>query len=372
MDHNATTKVPAEISNKISEIMSVPLNSSSIHTFGRYSKGLIEETRSKLREILNITDDYYIIFTSCGTEANNLILNIRCDAILTSNIEHTSILNVVGEGKIKCNRDCVITPEAILDAMNKLSECETTLISVMLANNETGVIQPIEQLCATAKSCTKSNSAIFHTDASQAVGKIKINVDELGVDALTLSGHKFGAPLGVGVLVIKKDIANKLLNPIIEGGGQEYGFRSGTVNSAAVYGLGLACDLINDRILKLQNTKKLIDLIKTEIKKVSEDVIFFGEHAHEKLPNTLSISMPNNVKAETQVIFFDMNGIAISAGAACSSGKTSAPHVQLAMGYDRDVALSAIRISLDHNNTEEEVRKFIELWKKLYLKHNKI
>lgn len=383
MDHNATTymlsKVSIAMGKMLDDITNAPLNPSSIHYYGRKAKNIIENARENIKYRLNASKEYQVIFAASGTEANNIALNQSKADVITSNIEHPSVLKVVGQGLINVDQNCEINIDSVIECLkelkkNQLKKNKATIVSIMLANNEIGTVQDIKKLVEMVKNYDKN--IIFHTDATQAIGKIDVDINSLGVDMLTMSAHKFGGPVGAAALIVKKNVIdNGVLTPIMLGGGQEYRLRSGTQNVWAIYGMSVACDYINDMIIKNKKLENIIAYIKNEIRIISNEknnvvltpVVFFGENAKYKLPNTLSVSMPN-VKAETQLIYFDTNGIAISAGSACSSGKIDVPHIHMAMGYGYDVGNTAIRISLGAGNTIEQAKQFIQLWRDLYIK----
>ncbi len=366
-DHNATTKILPQVKQAIFEVIDIEGNASSVHKIGRKAKSLVENARSKIKLALKISNDYELIFTSNSTEANSLALNpVNNHIVLASAIEHSAVLQLAGNPLIPVNQDGLIeidkTLELVKLGLTKAKESNTKLlVSVMLANNETGVIQPVKELFGLIRSLDPN--IILHSDITQAVGKIQVALDDLNADMVTLSPHKFGGPLGVGGLILKRNLFSTL-NPIILGGGQEYGLRSGTYNIPAIHGFGVACEYIEDNLRNIEKTKTLINYIEKQILSISDKVTIFGGNVN-RLPNTTSISMPY-VNSETQVIHFDTHGIAVSAGAACSSGKTKNPYVHMAMGYSESEAKTALRVSLGINNNIEEAQYFINVWKKLY------
>ena len=364
LDYNSTTPILGNVKRKIFEIIDAPLNASSVHRHGKFAKKIIDECRAKILEISNCDKNFAVIFTSSGTEANNLAINglRHIYKPVTTCVEHSSVLSVVGEGLIGVDSDGIVKLDELryILEVNKSSGSKT-LVSIQFANNETGVIQPIKTI---SKICKEFN-AVFHVDATQAFGKVKFNAIELGVDLFTITAHKFGGGLGAAALVVKKDLP---LNSIMKGGGQEQRFRPGTQNTYAIAGMSEAITHIDELTKKQNEIIKLRDYIESEITSISNEVIIFGKES-ERLKNTSSIYMPN-VLSETQVIFFDTNGISLSAGAACSSGTISMPHVQLGMGYALNIAKCALRVSLGYETTLEEAQKFVELWKELYFKNN--
>lgn len=331
-----------------------PYNASSVHGFGREARKIIEEAREKIQKATD-SEGAQVIFTSSGTEANNLAIKGFVDAgyVVISATEHASVLKPAEEMKasyIPVDGNGLVNLSA-LESILKNGKGRA-LVSVMLANNETGVIQPMKKI---AELVYRYNG-FLHTDASQGFGKIPVSFNNLNVDMMTVSAHKFGGPQGVAALIIKKGIK---LAAEITGGGQESGFRAGTENVAAIAGFGVSAT-INHQTSNIN----LRNYLESEIKSHAPDVVIFGENA-ERLPNTSCIAMPN-MPSETQLISFDLEGIAVSSGSACSSGKVSVSHVLLAMGVDKKIASTAIRVSLGEENTKEEVDRFIQVWKNNY------
>ncbi len=355
-DNNATTSTLPSVAKKMAKILQKPLNPSSVHTFGKDAKKILEATRANILAALNAGDNYRLIFTSSGTEANNMAINSfgRC---VTSGIEHSSILHhpkaincipVLKSGQIDISKF-----KEVISSVDK-----NTTASIMMANNETGVLQPIDHvldLCST-------HGVYLHTDAIQSMGKIKIDLAELPVDMMSISAHKFGGPTGVGALIYKKNIE---IAPILFGGHQEYNLRPGTYNMVAINGFGAAIDELQNTIELYEKTRELRDYIEDKILSASGgSAVIFGKNA-PRLPNTSSIGMCST-SAHAQLIHFDLEGIMLSAGSACSSGAMRTPYVQMAMGYEEKIADSAIRISLSPTNTILEADKFISAWTKMY------
>jgi cysteine desulfurase len=365
LDHNATTALEPRVEEYIRSISLMPYNASSIHYFGREGRRIIEDARLKIASSLNIDlNKYKVIFTSGGTEANNLaLLGIKHLTIAISSIEHPSILNVAKNFLghiIPVNHDGIVEIELLDNALKNTNE--PVLVSIMLANNETGVIQDIKRI---AEIVHKYNG-IIHTDAIQAYGKITINMDDLNVDMLTISGHKCGAPQGVGALIVRKKIN---LEGILKGGGQEQSIRPGTENVFAIAGLGKAAEYIGERIQLMHRVEIMRNWLEEELLNIAPELTIFSNNA-PRLPNTSYIEMPG-VSSELQLINFDLNGIAVSAGSACSSGKISVSHVLTAIGVDSAKANCAIRVSLGTQTTKEDIAKFIEVWKKFFIQNSR-
>jgi cysteine desulfurase len=329
-------------------------NPSSVHGFGRRARQRVEEARGALAALLGAKIEN-IVFTAGGTEANALMLANRGERrLIVSAIEHDSILKpAAGSATINVDRDGV----ADLDHLRSLlaADAGPTLVSLMLANNETGVIQPVAEAAAIAH----AHGALLHVDAAQAVGRMAVSLEALGADFVTVSGHKFGAPQGVGALIARD---TPRIVPLLQGGGQERNRRAGTENVPAIAGLGAA-------IAALEPTDaapiaSLRDSLQQRLVAAHSSAIVFGAKV-PRLPNTLCFAAGDK-SAETLVMALDLAGIAISAGSACSSGKVKASHVVTAMGFDRDVASRAIRVSLGRDNTAADVDAFFSAWERIH------
>lgn len=356
LDHNATTKIDDAVMRSMIEAYEMPYNPSSIHSLGKKAKMELERARECVLDSLSIGSEYQVMFTGSGTEANNIALKSFPDYdVIVSCIEHHSVLKLIEGCSVGVNSSGVVDLQSLEVAL--LGSKNKKVVSVMSANNETGVVQPIEDVVR----ISKSYGALVHTDAVQILGKKDINWGNNKPDLISVSAHKFGGPQGVGALIYKKEID---VLPIMKGGGQELRRRPGTHNFSGIIGMAKACSLLTDRIVKSNKLEILRNKIESSIKQMASDSIIFGELA-ERLPNTTSISM-SGVKSETQVIYFDVAGICVSAGSACSSGSVGVPHVHASMGYDMEDAGCAIRVSLGVDTTEKEVDYFISIWEKLY------
>jgi cysteine desulfurase len=358
-DHNATAPVKPEVANMISDTLTVGGNASSIHAVGRLARQKIEEARDKIAKLVGVRAPE-VIFTSGGTEANNLILRgVKCNHIMVSAVEHDSVLDAVDNMElIKVDENGLIDQSVFEERLDQA--VGQVLVSIMLANNETGVIQPVAELSKIAR----KYGALFHTDAIQACGKIEFDKATLGVDFISLSAHKIGGPQGVGALIISEDVA---IGSHIRGGGQERGRRAGTENLSGIAGFGVAGEIAGTFEGAVQ-IKALRDKLEASIKEITSETVVYGENV-DRLPNTSSIFMPG-VKSETQIMKFDLKGIMISAGSACSSGKVQSSHVLRAMGVNNEVASNVIRISLGNVNTTNDVNYFVREWKKIYMSAN--
>ena len=360
LDHNATTALDPEVLDAMLPYMQgIHGNPSSVHRYGRLTRDAIESARAQLAKLIDAQPEQ-VIFTSGGTEANNMAiagtLTGRISPVLAvSAIEHASILSVAesvtsARGKlvkIAVNPAGQVTEETLAEALAS----QPALVSIMLANNETGVIQPVKQLASNVH----AGSSLFHTDGCQAVGKIPVSYRELDVDLLTLSGHKFYGPQGSGALVYKRHVDIK---PILYGGGQEKGFRSGTENIAAIVGLGKAAELAGQRLdTEAGQIASLRDQLEQGLRQMPQVQLFVPEGI-PRLPNTLQFAV-ENYDGEALLMALDRKGFAVSSGSACDSGKHEASHVLLAMGVDPAIAGGAIRVSLGRHNTKQEVAAFL-------------
>lgn len=362
-DYNATCPMSSAVCNEILPLLSLPLNTSAVHEHGKVSKSIIENARTIIAKSLNASADYKIVFTSCATESNNLALKgLTLYKAFTTTIEHPSIFNILREGILPVDGNGLISLSSLEELCRELNG-QKFLISIMAANNETGVIQPLKK----ASEIIHRYGGLIHSDAVQAFGKIHFDISDLNLDLVTISSHKIGGPFGASALIFKKNIE---LTTQLQGGGQEDRLRSGTVNTPAIAGFGKAAEIaVNNLDEYKYHTQKIRSYIENEIKSITAEAIIFSENV-ERLPNTISLTMPN-VSNETQVIHFDLNGFSISAGSACSSNRLALPRVQMSMGFSEEISRTAIRISLGMNNTLEEAKKFVQAWKQLFDNTNK-
>lgn len=357
-DNNATTRVsPEVVKTMLPYFTEVYGNPSSEHGFGKIARKAVEESRRKIAEILGAKPEE-IIFTSCGTESNNMAIRGAAYAmkekgnhIITSSIEHHSVLNVCKMLQKEGFEVSFIPVDSYgiirLDELKKAIKPSTILITIMHANNETGTIQPIEEIGAIAR----ESGIIFHTDAVQTVGKLPMNLEEMPVEMLSFSGHKFHAPKGIGALYIRKGTR---LRPLIVGGHHEMNKRAGTENVPYIVGLAKALEIASEKMESVR--KKLFSLTERLKDKIFERIpdVKLNGHPQKRLPGTLNISF-KFIEAESIILNLNMLGVAVSSGSACTSGTLSPSHVLLAMGIDHATANGAIRFSLSDDNTEEEV-----------------
>lgn len=355
LDNNATVPTRPEAAAAVVRALELTGNPSSVHGFGRETRRLLEDAREDVAALIGAAPEQ-VVFTSNGTEANNLTLTGTGRArLLVSAGEHDSVLKVVSSARhIPLRRDGLIDL-ARLEAL--LAEDERpALVSVGLANNETGVIQPLAEVTALAHGM----GALVHCDAVQAVGKIPVDMAALGIDFMSLSAHKIGGPQGVGALILAE---GRELTPLIKGGGQERSRRAGTENVPGIAGFGAAARIA----AKLSDRARLAalrDEMERRIEALAPEVVIFGATA-PRLPNTSYFALPG-IAAETQVMALDLAGVAVSAGSACSSGKVTASHVLTAMGATEAEAGSAIRVSLGWRSEAADIDYFLEAWGALY------
>jgi len=355
MDHNATAPLRAEAREAILATLDLGGNPSSVHSAGRKARRVVEDARELVRAAVHAPKTAQVIFTSGGTEANTLALNGVTRA-LTSSAEHASILKarddmqtvpVDGNGKIDLGH-----------LQDSLSNGDgNAVVSVMMANNETGVLQNINDIAHLAH----RYGALLHVDAVQALGKVHVDFVALGVDMMSLSAHKVGGPMGAGALVASKDVKLVANNP---GGGQEGGLRGGTENVSGLAGFGVAAGMAVAELAEMDAVKILRDQLEQRVLEIAPNAMIFGKNV-DRLPNTSFIALPG-VLAESQIMAMDLAGICVSAGSACSSGKSLASATLAAMGVPETLAKSAIRVSLGHSNVNDDIESFLSVWKDLY------
>ncbi len=368
LDYNATAPVKPQVIEAIADALAMTGNPSSVHQFGRAAREAVEAAREQVATMIGAAAAE-IIFTAGGTEANNTALaGAGRKRLIVSEIEHPSILRAAeslsqsgGSGGTRelhvlpVDGDGVVSLEALDQALGESGE--DTLVSIMLANNETGVIQPVGEIAALAH----AQGALVHCDAVQAPGRIAFGVDSLGVDMLSLSAHKFGGPKGVGALFLRAGVDLKAL---VTGGGQERGWRAGTENVAGIVGFGTAAQLAAEDLQNAPHVAALRDSVEQRLRAIDPDVRIFSAGA-ARLPNTSCISMPG-VQSETQVMGLDLSGVAVSAGSACSSGKVEPSHVLRALGAPDAETGCAIRISFGWASQEADVEKLVSAWRAFY------
>lgn len=351
LDHNATTPVRPEAADAIAHALSLHGNPSSVHRFGRLVRRMVDEAREDIAALVGVSPAN-VVFTSGGTEANNQALAGYPGTVLVSAIEHDSVRDAHdGAPAIAVDPAGVVRCEMLSDA---LAEAEgRALVSVMLANNETGVVQPVGEIVGLAS----AHDALVHCDAIQAAGKIDVSFGDLGVDLMSLSAHKLGGPQGIGALVVRDGLDPA---PLLRGGGQERRRRAGTENVIGIAGFGAAARAARADLAAFGELGRLRDDMEARLRAAAPDMVVYGEAA-ARLPNTSCIGL-SGMTAELQVMQLDLAGIAVSAGSACSSGKVTPSHVLRAMGCDDDAARSAIRVSLGWNTQAADVDRFVDAW----------
>jgi cysteine desulfurase len=350
LDYNATAPLRIEALLRMQELLGEPLNPSSVHRNGREAKKHMEDARKTIADCIAVWPNE-IIFAASGTEANITALRgFPTHRLLISSAEHSSVLKARSDfTSIPVDARGVIDVSS-LDAL-LVEKPEPALVSVMLANNETGVIQPIREV---AEICKKHN-ALLHCDAVQGMGKIPVDFGVLGADMMTISAHKCGGPMGAAALVIKRELP---LVPMLTGGGQELGRRAGTENVAAIAGFAAAVEASQNRD-HMRVIRQWLDAMEGEM--IALGGVVFGKKA-PRLPNTTCVAMPG-VSNEVQLMDFDLKGFAVSAGSACSSGRIEGSHVLTAMGVEKSLVSSAIRISAGWQTSQKDINLFSEAWK---------
>jgi cysteine desulfurase len=368
LDNNATTPLHPEVRKEITAAMEMYGNPSSMHAFGREARANVEDVRKRVAGFMG-ADESEIVFTGSGSEANNTVLSLfvchtaQCipgmrQTIVTSRIEHPCVLETsqclthrgVDVRYLEVDRYGKVDLNQLEEILRSTS---IGLVSVMMANNEIGTLQDIPLISEMAH----KYGALMHTDAVQAFGKVPVNVDDLGVDFLTISGHKIYGPKGIGALYVRKGIP---YCPFIRGGHQERGRRAGTENTLGIMGLGMAVDMRAAEMaaeeVRLQGLK---DILRKGIEERIDDALFNG-HPTDSLANTLNVSFPG-AEGEAILLYLDLAGIAVSTGSACASGSLDPSHVLLATGVDAERAHGSIRISLGRENTLEEVEYMLDV-----------
>ena len=351
LDYNAGAPVKSAVAAAMADALERVGNPSSVHRFGRFARRAVSDARERVAALVGAAPAA-VVFTAGGTEANNLALK-GCGRAVVSAIEHDSVLRAAPGATIAPVETRGVVDLAALEALLAVAD-GPALVSVMLANNETGAVQPAAEVSALAH----AHGALYHCDAVQAAGKIPIDVASLGADLLSLSAHKMGGPQGVGALIVRDGVE---LEPLLLGGRQEMGRRAGTENVAGVVGFGVAAELAADDLGGAARLAGLRDDIERRLRAIAPGLTVFAASA-ERLPNTTCLGMPG-VPSETQVMALDLAGVAVSAGAACSSGKVGASHVLRAMGVAGD---EAIRVSLGWGTKSADADRLVEAWAALH------
>jgi cysteine desulfurase len=356
-DWNATAPLRPEARTAMLSALDATGNPSSVHAAGRAARRLVEDAREKVAALIG-SNPREVVFTSGGTEANALALSPALgDALLVSSIEHPSVRS---GGRFGAIQEIAVGADGVVDLddlKRRLAGVSRPLVSIMLANNETGVVQPVAQAAVLAHDA----GGLLHVDAVQAPGRIECDFNALGADLIALSAHKIGGPQGAGALIRRDGLD---LDALIKGGGQERGARAGTENVAGIAGFGAAAEAAaRARADDVAHMASLHARLEAGIKAVAPQAVIFGAGT-SRLPNTTLLSVAG-MKAETAVIAFDLEGVAVSSGAACSSGKVAPSHVLAAMGVPEGLARGAIRLSLGYSTAEAEIDAFLKAWAKL-------
>ena len=366
LDHNATTPLHDGVRAAMAGALGPPANPSSVHGFGQQARLLVEEARQSLAARTGARPEE-VVFTSGGTEANAMALQRPCRALAVSAIEHVAVLDAAPSAhRLPVDADGVLDLGALREWLRQQGggkEEGSIGIALMLANNETGVVQPVAEAAALAA----EHDAWLHCDAVQGLGKIPVDFAALGVDSMALSAHKIGGPTGVGALILKEGVA---AHPLVRGGGQEKNRRPGTENVAGIVGFGAAAALADPDAFEA-HCLPLRQGLEERLVAAAPDAVVFGRDTG-RLANTTCIAMPGRA-AETQVMALDLEGVAVSAGAACSSGKVKSSHVLEAMeagphppGGAGGLAGCAIRVSTGLATSQADIDRLAEAWVGLY------
>lgn len=374
LDYNASAPVRTEVRETVAQMLEKQGNPSSVHAEGRALRSRVEAAREHVAALVG-AEPRDVIFTSGGTEANITALspaNVNQTApervvLFMSGIEHPSVAagGRFASGrirKVRATQDGVIDVAALEREIASLRETDSTapfMVSLMLANNETGAIQPV----AHVSEIVRSHGGVLHSDAVQAAGKVPVDMGALGVHMLTLSAHKIGGPQGVGALVLGDGMPS-LPEPLMTGGGQELRARSGTENVAGICGFGVAAEIAARNTGRMAELARLRDRLEQGIRDRAPEAMIFAANT-DRLPNTTNFAV-SGMKSETVIISLDLAGIAVSAGSSCSSGKVEQSHVLQAMGVADDVARGAIRVSLGWDTTRNDIDAFLSAWSNVY------
>jgi cysteine desulfurase len=378
LDYNATCLPRAAAKEAVAAVMLAPANASSVHTEGRAARAIVEDARHQLGVLIGASPEA-IFFTSGATESNATALSpelelagkpLRCDVLLLSGVEHPAVR---AGGSFKQEQIETMPVDAngviVLDALKETLAAHKkagrrAFVSVMAANNETGVLQPLRAVA----DLVHAADGVFHSDAVQVIGKIPFDLRESGADILSITSHKLGGPQGVGAVVTAH--ADTRLPTLMRGGGQERGRRQGTESVAAIAGFGAAATEAGQTLTpEGSRLGALRAKIEEGIRAIAKDAVIFGERA-ARLPNTTFFATPG-VVAEVALIALDLDGVALSAGSACSSGKSAASPTLQAMGVNSEIGRCAMRVSTGWNTTDADVTQFLHVFSKVYTSLNK-
>lgn len=361
LDYNASAPLRAEARAAMIASIDVAGNPSSVHAEGRAVRGVVEQAREQVARLINARPSE-VIFTSGATEANNWAMAGGWDAICAAGIEHDSVLSPARDSGARIF-DLPVSRAGSIELTGAADQIARavqgggrTLVSVMMANNETGVIQPVAEIVALAREL----GAAVHVDAVQAPGRVSVDFAALGADTLALSAHKIGGPRGAGALIVRDGVT---LPAQIRGGGQERRRRSGTENVSGIAGFGAVAEALARETDMPAQMEALRSKLEDGVRRATPAAVIVGAQA-ARLANTSCIALAGK-PAETLVIKLDLEGVAISAGSACSSGKVGASHVLSAMGLPPEIASSAIRVSLGSETREDDITAFLAAWEKI-------
>ena len=360
LDYNASAPLLPEARDAMIAALDVTGNASSVHADGRRVRALVETAREHIAIAINAKTSE-IVFTSGATEANAWAINSGWETVFVAGTEHPSVLTAITAAKLRMvgvqvTRDGIITPSALKTAIASAGDTGRTLLSVQLANNETGVIQDVAALADVAHEA----GMFVHSDVVQAVGRVPLDFVALGADYISMSAHKMGGPKGIGAFVIRDG-----LNPrsLMAGGGQERRRRGGTENVAAIVGFGVAAKLVTQSLRRAPQLAAKRDEMEREALKRLKGAVVIGKDV-ARLCNTSCLAVPG-LSSEAMVIKLDLAGVSISAGSACSSGKVGSSHVLAAMGLPAEIATGAIRVSIGHATRDDEIAAFLDAWSAL-------
>lgn len=367
LDHNAGAPLRPAVRETMIAALEQAGNASSVHTHGRAARGRIEEARESVARLCG-AKTRAVTFVSGGTEANMTALTpswqdqgtpVYLDKLFRSAIEHPSVVTggrfpVMDQAVLPVDSEGAVHLEALEE---RVKDAGPSLISVMAANNETGVIQPLCEIGALAA----QYGHFFHVDAVQAAGRMPIDLESWQADVITLSAHKFGGPQGMGAVVVRSTA--RVPSPLMVGGGQENWRRGGTENVAGIAGFGTAALAALEEASNLDHLTALKTRLEDGLRAVCPGTVVFGGNA-ERLANTCCFAVPG-IPAETALIAFDLERVSVSSGSACSSGKVSVSHVLTAMGFDEDTARCALRISMGWDTQAADIERFLEIWPKI-------
>ena len=368
VDHSATTYVKKEVLDEMLPYFSEKYgNASSPYKMGQISRTAVDNAREQVAKAIGAKFDE-IYFTAGGSESDNMIIrgiamanNARGNHIITSKIEHPAVLETCKALEkdgfevtyLVPDENGIISPDSVRTAIKDT----TILVTIMFANNEIGTIQPIEEIAK----ITRFKGVYFHTDAVQAIGNISIDVEKLGIDALSMSAHKFYGPKGIGAAYIKKGVK---FNPVITGGHQEKGKRAGTENVPAIVGMGKAIEIANNNLNEYNN--KLIELRDYTIKRILDEIPYvkLNGHRQNRLPGNVNVSF-KGIEGESMLLLLDMKGVQASSGSACTSGSLDPSHVLLAIGLKHEIAHGSLRISYGEENTMDDAKFIVDSLKEI-------